>query len=252
MILREIGMIAVSSPRSKAYIQLLVKNKFLPSFAIIMENKDGFMEPGQQIVNSDDSKLRDENTSNTSFHDKYFDYDEPLTTTFKKAKIPFETCENTDINSGEVINLLKRRQESYFIYSGIGGVILGDEVLSIGKKYLHMHSGRVPQYRGSTTIFYSILNENQCSVSAFFLDKSIDTGPLLKIKDFKKPKNGRQIDYVYDSYIRAKLLLEIIQEYYKQGYFKILDHPNKKDSAGEYYIIHPVLKHIAILSCNTE
>ena len=41
MILRDIGMIAVSSPRSKAYLQLLVKNNIFPSFAIIMENQDG-------------------------------------------------------------------------------------------------------------------------------------------------------------------------------------------------------------------
>ena len=55
------------------------------------------------------------------------------------------------------------------------------------------------------------------------------------------------IDDIYDSHIRSETLIELLNK-------KILESKNKirkqNPSEGEtYYIIHPVLKHIAILSC---
>ena len=60
--------------------------------------------------------------------------------------------------------------------------------MSIGKEFLHFHPGKVPDYRGSTTIYYSILDNDTCHVSAFFLRKTIDAGPIISVKQYVKPK----------------------------------------------------------------
>jgi hypothetical protein len=57
---------------------------------------------------------------------------------------------------------------------------------------------------------------------------------------------GESCDHhIYDSGARAKVLVETLQNYLKNGGWKF-DLP--ANIGGEtYYIIHPVLKHIAIL-----
>ena len=81
--------------------------------------------------------------------------------------------------------------------------------------------------------------------SSIFLNENIDSGPLLIKKKFPSPKNKNNIDYVYDNWARSKVLIETLKN------INAFDKSPLKDSHGKgetYYIIHPVLKHIAILS----
>ena len=63
---------------------------------------------------------------------------------------------------------------------------------------------------------------------------------------FKIPKKKSEIDDFYDSFVRGILLLKTIKSYYKNKKWPIkkVDKLNNKN----YYIIHPLLKHVAILS----
>ena len=61
------------------------------------------------------------------------------------------------------------------------------------------------------------------------------------------PGKEIDIDYIYDPYIRSELLGDVMNDYVKAGKFSI--HRQIKQSGETYYIIHPVLKHIAILKC---
>ena len=84
------------------------------------------------------------------------------------------------------------------------------------------------------------------TATAFFMSKGIDAGNIIAKKVFKKPSMP-YIDYEYDSYIRSKVLLEIMKDYAANGKFSsVLQNP---DESEMYFIIHPVLKHLAILSC---
>ena len=42
------------------------------------------------------------------------------------------------------------------------------KILSLEKYYLHIHGGPLPQYRGSTTKYYSLLKSNTVGASAIF------------------------------------------------------------------------------------
>lgn len=241
MIVEGIGMIAADSPRTAAYLQLLVRHQFLPAHVIVFanaKNKAG-VSYEQNIKNTLGS-----NPANTD----YFDPSVGLLEFLETNKISYEIADADNINIPSIIVMLQKREEKYFIYSGLGGQILKDEILNCGKLFLHLHPGRVPDYRGSTTVYYSILNENKCFVSAFFMEKKIDAGPFIKMKQYGKPADGQMIDIIYDPYIRADLLVEIIGEYVKTGTFTKLSQPPGKNET--YFIIHPVLKHIAILSCS--
>ncbi|UCD03743.1 MAG: hypothetical protein JSW73_04355 [Candidatus Woesearchaeota archaeon] len=233
MIINNVGMLIVSSPRSQAYLQKLVAENLIPSHVIIMEDKK--VSPGQLK-----KKIRSSN--------EYFDLNEDIMQTIKDNNISFEICPTKDINSETVIKILKKRPEKYFIYSGSGGAILKEDILNCGKKFLHVHPGSLPGYRGSTTVYYSILKENKCFASAFFLEKRIDAGGVIKMKEYAPPKDRTIIDYEYDPYIRADLLVSVIKDYLKIGEFP--DIPIQKDEGETYFIIHPVLKHIAILGKN--
>ena len=245
MILSDIGMLIVSSPRAKAYLQTLVKNNLYPSYILLLEDKSQSLLPGQltnDVVGKKPKKIDRDQECNT-----FFNKNEPLIKTIEKHNLKHEICHNTDVNSKEVINRIKKQPQKYIIYSGYGGAILKKEILNCGKKFIHIHSGHVPFYKGSTTIYYGILNEDKCSVSSIFLDEKIDQGSIIKIKEYPKPKDGRSIDYDYDPYIRSDLLVEAIKDYIKKDSFPV----QKQGKNGEtYFIIHPVLKHIAILSCN--
>ena len=48
-------------------------------------------------------------------------------------------------------------------------VLLKEKILDTGKKFLHIHGGYLPDYKGSTTNYYSLINENTIGASAIFL-----------------------------------------------------------------------------------
>ena len=128
-------------------------------------------------------------------------------------------------------------------YSGYGSQIVKPELLNLAF-LMHIHSGWLPEYRGSTTLYYSWLKEGYCGASAILLRKEIDTGPIIARKRYPPPP-GVDPDYVYDSVIRSDLLIFVLQEYSQHN--KFINLLNQPLVGNNYYVIHPVLKHIALL-----
>ena len=144
-----------------------------------------------------------------------------------------------------MVESIHQRSESTFIYSGFGGVLLRKNILSTGKYFLHVHGGYLPDYKGSTTNYYSLIVENTLGASSIFMNEEIDSGPVLRRQKFPPPLNGKKIDHIYDSGARAKVLVDTLRNYVNFGRWEFELPAN---TGGEtYYIIHPVLKHIAIL-----
>jgi methionyl-tRNA formyltransferase len=216
-------MVAADTTRTKYYLRELVRNKFFPAYVLLLLNCDSNLLPGQ-----DSGELEME-----------------LVELLENAGIEYEISPNSDINSNEVLTIISNRVESVFIFSGFGGVLLGDDILSSGKKFLHIHGGYLPDYKGSTTNYYSLINENMMGASSIFITKEIDCGPVLLRKKFLPPKERTEIDHVYDSEIRAKVLIKTLDRYVESGNF---DFDLENNQGGEvFYVIHPVLKHLSIL-----
>ena len=90
-----------------------------------------------------------------------------------------------------------------------------------------------------------MIDEGTIGASSIFLTKEIDCGPVLLRKKFSAPKDRTKIDHIYDSEARSTVLIETLKSYVKSGSWEF---ELENNQGGEtFYIIHPVLKHLAIL-----
>lgn len=82
--------------------------------------------------------------------------------------------------------------------------------------------------------------------SSLFLNAEIDAGPVLQRRRFPPPPDRLAIDHIYDSAARARVLVDTLKSYIATGSWNF---ELPENTGGEtYYVIHPVLKHIAILA----
>lgn len=234
MRLEGVAVLAAPTPRSQAYVQALVASQFLPDQVITM---------GAAVSDAsvDAAARRVWNGIQLP------SLDEPITTTCKSAGIPVISCDATDVNAEEVVSAVGDVTPKIVIYSGYGGQIVGEEMLDSGGKFLHLHSGWLPGYRGSTTLYYALLHGEDPGVTALILDRNIDTGAIVARRYYPKPPRGMDIDRVYDAAIRADLLVKVMSAYARDGYLPELEQQTR-DEGTTYYVIHPVLKHLAILA----
>ena len=135
-------------------------------------------------------------------------------------------------------------KQKYFIFSGISGEKVNTGILNINKKFIHIHPGILPYFKGSTTHYYYLFKKRKIGLTAFFLNNNFDSGKIISTTEYLLPKDLNELDHLLDPYFRSLMLLSIIKKYIKRKEFKIK--PNKNNSEY-YYIIHPVLKQISIL-----
>ncbi len=225
MTLEDVGIVLLTNMRSKAYLQNLLKNDLIPSEIILLKKDESTPHP---IPVSPQYK-------------GLFEPNESVEETLKSHNLEYKTVNATDCNEPSVVESIKELSSNYLIYCG--GGILEKEVLTLGKKFIHVHPGIVPKYRGSTCFYYSIIAEQKCGATAFFMEEEIDTGNILAQKEYDPP-NYEDLDCIFDPWMRSDLLVDVV----KKGSFEEKPQPESLDSET-YFIIHPVLKHLAIEYC---
>jgi methionyl-tRNA formyltransferase len=244
--LEGVAMIAADTSRSKAYVQALVRHQLLPQHVLVLQTGRARPLPGQLI---EAAKVTVQNkivSSVDCWSEAAFDSSEPLAATLQRSSISSQFVYCDDINDAQIVKIVAERPESVFIYSGYGGVLLRNEILATGKRFLHVHGGYLPDYKGSTTNYFSLIAEDALGASSLFLTADIDGGPVLLRRRFPPPIDRTAIDHVYDSAARARVLVDTLSTYMQDREWRF-DLP--QNSGGDtYYIIHPVLKHVAILS----
>ena len=237
-ILEDVAMLAVPSNRTKFYIHQMAQHRVLPSHVLYMEDPSATTPEERAIAQLDEAQERDQPEA--------FSVDVSVPASLAMHGITFQRLPSIDPNSELVVEAVASCKQPIMIYSGPGGAILRRRLLATGKRFLHVHSGILPDFRGSTTAYYSLLKDQRCGATAFFLDRQIDTGPVIRSKTYPPPKDRTTIDLYYDPLIRAELLAEVLVEYARTG--SMPTEPQESTTGETYYIIHPVLKHIAILA----
>lgn len=239
MILPDVGMLAVESNRTRLYLQQMVKHQLFPSKVLLLEDtaKKTAEATAVERVQYPQTVLQNQ---------EGFDLTLSVRDYLEMNNIPYQVLPWIDPNNVEVVRAVGNCQASILIYSGPGGAILRQEILSTGKNFLHIHPGFLPSFGGSTTIYYSLLKENVCGASAFFLTDKIDAGPIIRREVYPPPADRTTIDLWYDPFIRSDLLIKVLKDYVENG--KMEPRPQPDSGSETYFIIHPVLKHIAILS----
>ena len=165
-----------------------------------------------------------------------------------KYSINVEMIYCDSVNDELCFKAISALREKYVLHS-VGG-ILQAKYFKLPKKFVHIHAGSLPAFRGSTTCYYELLCLNRIGASCMFLSEGLDDGDViaetLVEKDILKSFNTLDIDTFIEPYIRAKTLLKALNVILED---KI--EPRKQDNSlqNTFYKIHPVLKHIAILWC---
>ena len=231
--LSQVAILTADTCRSRIYLQHFRSKGLIPSFALVLSQASD----RHLLTNIDKEILREDN--------KYsYNLETPVCEILENFGVPYQTIFCDDPNSTSCQNAIKNLNQKWIVYSGPGGKILSKETLNLGKKFLHAHPGLLPAYKGSTTIYYSLLAEGFCGVSAFIMDEKIDNGPIIIQRKFPPPVDRRNIDFFYDSFIRAELLTEVISNIESQN---LAITSQSKDVVNRtYHIIHPILKSIAI------
>lgn len=229
-ILDNVCLLVSDNTRARAYLDLLTKEGLYPSLAIY-------------LVTSNIAK-----TPTILQENNLFDNTTPIIEALNKHDIPTISIETESLNSEEVIKVTKNLKQDIIIFAGPAGGLLTENFFTSGKKFLHAHPGKLPEYRGSTPMYYSLINENNITVTALFLNEKIDQGEIIQSKTFVEIEDKTLIDTVYDPYFRAVVIKDVISNYTARGVIESF--PQETNKGETYCIIHPLLKHIAILGDN--
>ena len=243
MILNDFGFIITDTPRSSIYLQVLIKHNLIPKYFIYLKNKKKQKLPEMIKTKKKVFNLPDKYTK---FYGKKMKINIDILSELKKLNAEFDVYNTTNIHKSYVINKIITRKEKNFIYSGYSGVILKKQILSVKKNFLHVHGGFLPKFKGSTTNYYSILEEDTIGATSIFMSKEVDSGPILYRSKFKFNNKKNEIDDFYDSFIRSIVLAKTVSIYSKKN--KWVNIKKNVSKSNSYYIIHPILKHLAILS----
>jgi methionyl-tRNA formyltransferase len=227
--MKSIGIILTPDTRSQAYIQKTINKNFVFDKILLMNDQ----RPQKQIEKNE-----------IEIGKKYgFDVSVSVKDFLDEKKLEYREFDFVDINHPELIKFLQNSTIDYFIFTG--GGILKNNILRCGPKFIHFHPGIVPNYKGSTCFYYSFINDDKCGVTAFLMNEGIDTGDIIFQKEFSKPDHIH-IDNIFDAHIRSETLLDLL----KTDLIEQNNYTQQIPEEGEtYFVIHPVLKHIAIISC---
>lgn len=234
MTLDGVLFLAAQTARSQAYAQALAHAGLHPEAACLV-GQPGSGRPGQATEHV--AAVRD-------LPIFLPDYGISLETTCRAICGRTECIDTRSVGDEVVRRVIDDMAPRLIIYSGFGGEIVPGD-LCLRWRWMHMHSGWLPDYRGSTTIYYSMLADNSCAVSAILLAPSIDTGPIIKRKSYPPPPPGIDIDYIYDSAIRADTLVEVLSEFAQSDALPLVAEQDETEGQT-YYVIHPVLKNLAL------
>ncbi len=173
------------------------------------------------------------------------DFSESLAETAERSNWDFRVLDTDSVNSERMLDTVRTTDARLVLYSGFGGELVGADVLNLGVPFLHIHSGWLPDKPGSTTMYYSFLEDDDVGVSAFLLEPAIDTGPVVVRKRFPFPVKGVDVDYLYDGALRGAVMVEAIRHVAEHG--ELPAALPQTHHGSPYYVIHPVLKHLALL-----
>ena len=135
-----------------------------------------------------------------------------------------------------------KEKEKNFVLSLPHGEIVKNKKLLKNKNLIHFHPGRLPVFRGATSIYYSLLRNKEICCSTIIMSLKLDGGDVLFYKKFSFPKKIKDVDRKYDIYIR-KVCLKYLIKHFK----KLKPLPQRRINKLHYHLAHPVIRKLAVL-----
>lgn len=251
----EIFVLAADTSRAKCYIQNLVHLNVKIARVLLLRNLRELLPEQSEIDRLYIGKTNQHSLWELSGFKSKFDSKEAVDVTANKHNIPVSVLDTTDVNSPLVLDMLNHYTPEIVIFCGPGGMILRSDVLNACGKILHVHPGALPRMKGSTTMYYSILLDGYLSASLIVMDRGIDTGPICHhiTRPIPRQIDPHQFDCVLDPILRADCLIDYFLNDTKASAgapgvgLSSNNDELKSRRDPPFFIIHPVLKHKAIL-----
>ena len=113
------------------------------------------------------------------FIKNYFDKSKKVDYVLKKFNIP-KIILKENINNKDSVAIIKSYEPDLLI-SILGNQIFREQIFNLAPKgCLNLHTALLPKYRGLMPTFWVLKNnEKYTGVSVFYVDKGIDSGPIL-------------------------------------------------------------------------
>lgn len=163
-----------------------------------------------------------------------------------------------DLDDEYLINYLKSKVTETNVIFGCGGLFLRKKIFSIGKRFIHVHPGVVPEVKGSDGMLWSALVRGRVGMSAFFMNEGIDTGDIIEVHEYDIPKlepsdnefNPRELIHYIDPVFRADALLKLFKKSLNpNNWSSIKQNPNE---GRTYYFMHSEIQKLAARCFSNE
>ena len=101
-----------------------------------------------------------------------------------------EVLQPTKLSEDGIKEAIEKASPDFIIVAAFGQ-ILPQSILDIAP-CINLHASILPQYRGASPIQQSLLNGDEVTgVTSMMMEKGLDTGDILEIKEFEIPKDIR-------------------------------------------------------------
>ena len=132
------GLILSDTSRSRAYLSAISKNKIFPKIVVLLDEDSSINTLPGKLSKNFEQKIIDAQWPEANFNPTASLYD-----LLEDLNLNFVVAGSRDINDLDVINLLARFNVDMYVYSGYGGAILREKILSIEKLYKELQKHQV-------------------------------------------------------------------------------------------------------------
>lgn len=178
-----------------------------------------------------------------NYADLFFDVTLDPLAWCRQAGSRIKLLDDNDINGDSIFAAVKECVSKDILFSASG--IVRHHLLSSGKRFIHVHPGKLPDYRGSTCFYYSLLETWDVTSTAFFMNEGLDMGPKITASTFVVnydilSQQPLFLDHVLDPYIRAYTLKKVLRML--ESGQQVDTYPNTSTNLPICYVMHPMLR----------
>lgn len=229
------GFIYFPGCRASAYLDMMQQCQLPPSCIVMMQNS--LAQHGLQAA-----------AAHPLIH-QFYNPEADVAAYCQQHQIPLLHSTATSINAPELVAMLLAQHIGCWLFSG--GGIVQKAVLDTGLNFIHVHPGQLPEVRGSTCFYYSLLNDNTLAATAFMLAQELDAGPVLYGRHFAvnvPPAllHSDFIDYIVDPFIRAQTLKPLWQHWPDAVPYNPRQVSSTAPSDRPCFVMHPLLRALAM------
>lgn len=163
----------------------------------------------------------------------------------KKNGINYKKFLSETVDDLNVIKYLLNLNHEILVYSGYPGKIIKNLKILKKKIFLHSHPGKLPNYKGSTVMFYSLILEKKIYCSTIVLSPYLDEGDIILKKNYQIPKKISEINGSFDNKIRAQNMVLSLKKLKSNS----INNVKKKISKNlyiDYTVAHTLIRSLSL------